>query len=48
LTIADDQFALSATDRHHRVDRFQTCLQWFFSLAGGSTTPGAMRSDRDK
>src|SRR6185503_1138035 len=30
LTIANDQLALTATDRHHRVDRFETCLQWFF------------------
>ena len=31
LTIADDQLALTTTDRHHRVDRFKTCLQWLFN-----------------
>src|SRR5690606_37730319 len=27
LTVADDQLALSASDRNHRVNRFDTCLQ---------------------
>src|SRR5215212_2217826 len=31
LTIADDQLALATTDRHHRIQRFETCLQWLFN-----------------
>ena len=31
LAVADDQFALSATDRNHRVNRFQTGLKRFFN-----------------
>src|SRR5688572_29969070 len=27
LAVADDQLALSAADRHHRIDGFETCLQ---------------------
>ncbi len=27
LTVADDKFALTAADRHHRVDSLQSCLQ---------------------
>ncbi len=26
LTVADDQLALTPTDRHHRVNRLQSCL----------------------
>ena len=43
LAVADDQLALAAADRHHRVDRLQPGLQ---RLLHGwrSTTPGARRS----
>ena len=29
LTVADDKLALTTSDRNHRVDRLQTCLQRF-------------------
>ena len=28
LTVTDDQLTLTTTDRNHRVNRFDTCLQW--------------------
>ncbi len=30
LAVADDQFALAATDRNHRVDRLESGLERFF------------------
>src|SRR5690606_40580418 len=29
LTVADNQLTLTTTYRNHRIDRFDTCLQWF-------------------
>ena len=38
LTISDDQFSLSSSDRHHGINGFDTGLQWcIHSLSGNDT-----------
>src|SRR5690606_6570367 len=44
LTVADDEFALAAADRHHRVDRLVTGLH---GLAHGLTVDDAGRDALD-
>ena len=44
LAVADDQLALTAADRHHRVDRLEPGLQRLLDRLR-STTPGAMPLD---
>jgi hypothetical protein len=45
LAVADDQFALSAADRYHRVDGFEPGLQRFFHRLAVDDT-GSDRFDR--